>query len=272
MLKRSRESKAIQQDAGRTKSPPAQTVTSSEIWPGVIPEREWLLYREALAAAREAQVPFLIGGGFSLAFYTGRWRNTKDIDLYVLPSQREALIQSLTSAGFVDYFEQRAYDRGWIYRSFRDGVIVDVIWSMANRRAEVDEVWIERASRVTLREESFHILPAEELLWAKLYVMQRDHSDWPDLLNLIYAVGPNLDWDHVITRLGKDTGLLKGLLEVFTWVAPNRAGELPQNLRRELQLSEPARTDEQEEQTRVRLLDTRAWFAGYQPKDKPLEV
>jgi hypothetical protein len=230
------------------------------------------MYRLALDAARQSGVEFMVGGGFSLAFYTDRWRNTKDIDFYVLPAERQKMIDALARAGFVDYYDQKPYDRGWIFRSVQNGVIVDVIWSMANRRAEVDQVWFDRAPVVNLREESFKILPAEELLWCKLYVLQRDHCDWTDLMNLIYGVGPRLDWDHLLMRVGNDVQLLKGILELFTWAAPHRAAELPMSLRRELQLSKPQDADVEEEKRRVRLLDSRGWFAAFHPEDKPLEV
>jgi hypothetical protein len=230
------------------------------------------MYRTALDVARKSGAQFMVGGGFCLAFFTNRWRNTKDIDFYVLPAERQKMIDALTQAGFKDYYDQKPYDRGWIYRSVQDGVIVDIIWSMANRRAEVDPVWFDRAPVVTLREESFKVVPPEELLWCKLYVFQRDHCDWTDLLNLIYGVGPKLDWDHLLTRIGNDVQLLKGILELFTWVAPHRASELPISLRRELQLSTPQAVDPEEERRRVRLLDSRGWFAAYNPKDKPMEV
>lgn len=242
------------------------------IWPDIIPNQEWELYRQALDAARRSKIDFMVGGGFSLAFYTNRWRNTKDMDFYVLPAERQQMIDALGKAGFVDYYDQKAYDRGWIYRSHQKGVIVDVIWSMANRRAEVDPVWFERGPVVSLRDETFKILPPEELLWCKLYVLQRDHCDWTDLMNLIYGVGPKLDWDHLLSRVGNDVQLLKGILELFTWAAPHRAAELPMNLRRELQLSAPQPADVEETRRRVRLLDSRGWFAAFHPQDQPLEV
>src|SRR3954447_9809764 len=272
MLKRSRGSEKQEEGAGRISSSTQEKMTTSDTWPQAIPDGEWALYQEALQAARSSGLQPVVGGGFALAFYTGRWRNTKDIDLYVIPAERERMIKALNGAGFVDYYGHRPYDRGWIYRSFREGVIVDVIWAMANRRSEVESVWIERAPRVSLRGESFQILAAEELLWAKLYVMQRDHSDWPDLFNLIYATGAQLDWDHLLGRLGPDTQLLKGLLELFTWLAPNKAATFPASLRRELQLSSPQPIEAKEEQRRVRLLDSRAWFAAYLPKDQPVEI
>lgn len=239
-------------------------------WPDIIPAGQWANYRAAIEAARNAGLPFLLGGGFSLAVYTGRWRNTKDIDFYILPRDREAMIAALSGIGFVDYFERQSYDPGWIYRSMRDGIIVDVIWSMANRRARVDQRWFDRAQTVGIREESIQIVPAEELLWCKLYVLQRDHSDWPDVLNLLYATGPQLDWDYLLERLGDDFPLLLAALSIFEWLCPGRAAQLPLKRLRRLRASKSVPSDCRPD--RVRLLDSRAWFAAFQPKEKYLEV
>src|SRR5688572_22073243 len=109
--------------------------TPQNISPELISPEEWSIYQLAMQAVRSAKIPFLVGGAFALAVYTGRWRSTKDIDLIVHPVDRDRAIDALTGAGFKDYYEQAPYDRGWIYRSTRENYIVDVIWRMANRRA-----------------------------------------------------------------------------------------------------------------------------------------
>lgn len=241
-------------------------------WPDIIPAGQWANYRSAIEAARNAGLRFMLGGGFGLAIYTGRWRNTKDIDFYILPRDRDPMIAALSNAGFIDYFDQRPYDPGWIYRSTREGIIVDIIWSMANRRAEVDEIWFERAHPVQIREESMHVIPPEELLWCKLYILQRDHFDWTDIFNLLYAAGPQLDWDHLLERVEPDTPLLQAALTVFSWISPNRAREFPDKLRKQLGLSKPEKISKGEQLRRVKLLDSRAWFAAFQREDQYLEV
>ena len=65
-----------------------------------LPVQQWTVYRDALEAVRSTGLPFLLGGGFGLAAYIGHWRNTKDIDLYILPRFRDALAQALEKAGF----------------------------------------------------------------------------------------------------------------------------------------------------------------------------
>ncbi len=249
-----------------------QPVPQPMQWADIIPAGQWANYRSAIEAAHKAGIQFLLGGGFGLAVFTGRWRNTKDIDFYILPRDREAMIAALSSMGFVDYFDQRPYDPGWIYRSVRDNIIVDIIWSMANRRAVVDELWFKRAQTVVIRDETIQIVPAEELLWCKLYILQRDHCDWTDIFNLLHAVGPQIEWSHLLERVGSDIPLLQAALTVFTWLCPKRAAALPPRLRQKLCLSKPEKDARECEPDRIRLLDSRNWFAAYQPKDKYLEV
>jgi hypothetical protein len=238
----------------------------------LIPDEQWEVYRDAIAIARGTGFPFMLGGGFALAAYTGRWRNTKDIDFYVLPHQREHFIQAVTRAGFSDYHVQLCYDRGWIYRSFRDGTIVDLIWAMANRRAEAAESWFKNATELTVRGEKLRVIAPEELLWCKMYVMQRDHSDWPDVLNLLYAVGPQLDWPRILQHVQEDEPVLRSLLTLFSWLAPERAAQLPEGLKRRLHLVIPKKVSPNAEDERIRLLDCRNWFAARLPVDKVLEV
>src|SRR5581483_3604262 len=102
----------------------------------------------------------------------------------------------------------------------------------------VDQSWF-RGSRVEVDGEVFLLLAPEEALWSKLYVLQRDRCDWPDALNLLYGVGPEIDWRHLLARLGEDAPLLIGLLSVFGWLCPDRARELPSWIWNELRVNSP---------------------------------
>ena len=240
-------------------------------WVNAISEEQWAIYRDAIRALRAAGIRFLLGGGFALATYVGRWRNTKDIDFYIMHEDRGRAVEALAKAGFEDLFPRLPYDRKWIYRSTRDGVIVDIIWAMANQRAQTDELWFEHAQAANVRGEKLYVIPMEEFLWCKLYILQRDHCDWTDVFNLLYAVGPRIDWDRLLVRLEEDRPLLKGLLTVYGWLCPRQAQRLPESLRRKLKLPRPE-VLARKKRDHIRLLDTRGWFAAILPKNKPLEV
>ncbi len=239
----------------RTHRPPAPHLA----WTKQIPDTEWAIYERAVSAIRKTKKPFMLAGAFSLATYTGRWRNTKDIDFYVLPEDRDPIIKALTEAGFADFYEKLPYVRHWIYRSFRDDCIVDIIWAMANQRAQVDEEWFEHATEVSVHNEKLLVVPAEELLWCKLYVLQKDRCDWPDIFNLIRAIDGNMDWDHLTDRLGDDLPLLIGLLNVYCWLCPGGNLKLPQRLRAVLPNCAQA-NGHAEDRCHIDWLDSRPWF------------
>lgn len=246
----------------------SQVLDRRPAWPEEIPDEQWSIYKRVLDAARARGLRFAGGGALAVAAYTGHWRNTKDLDLYVLPQDREAMIEVVTEAGLSDYYDELPYDRSWIYRANRGEIIVDVIWAMANGRAQVDEVWIAEGPQVDVRGELLRVVPPEEMIWSKLYVLQRDRCDWPDVLNLIYATGPTLDWDHLLDRMGEDAPVLTGVLSVFSWLCPGRVSELPDWLWERLPSPGPQRGSPPDIiRRRVDRLDTRPWFVPTMEED-----
>jgi len=264
------------QDASRSK--PAVKVA----WAESIPPEQWGVYQDVLQRAQARGIPLAVGGGFAFSHYARRWRNTKDIDLYVTPSDRDAMIEVLQAAGLADYFEVLPYDRNWIYRSYKtvrspgrpdDTIIVDIIWQMANYRAQVDEDWLTRGDVVAIHGWPLRMLPPEELMWTKLYIVQRDRCDWGDLLNILYARGPELEWQRFIERLGDDWRILAALVQLFTWACPGRAMALPKQLWKTLAIAAPTVDDAAADAgglpgvdaRHIRLLDSRDWFGPTQP-------
>jgi hypothetical protein len=241
----------------------ASTPTSSEPrvrladLTAIVPLEQWRLYQPAIEAALAEGPSFAVAGGLAFSAYSGRIRNTKDIDLCVRPDDRQRMIDHLTQAGFKDYYDQENYDRQWIYRGWKDGGIVDVIWQMANYRTEVDDLWLTRGPEILLHNHRIRLLPPEELIWSKLYVLQRERCDWPDLLNIFHAMGQTLDWNYLLRRIGPDAPVLGGLLNVFGWLCPEQARQFPARLWSLVGLRKPASLPDQH---RVQLLDTRDWF------------
>jgi hypothetical protein len=211
-------------------------------WMGFLDDDEWLAFSDVVCAATQAGLGLLVGGALGLSAYMPLNRHTKDIDFYILPGDREPMARLLARLGFEDIHERMPYDRAWIYRAMRREVIVDLIWSFPNRRAEVDAEWFRHSHPMPCGGVLLRAVAPEELIRAKLFVFQRERCDWPDLLNLLYYAGPRLDWDRLRRSLGPDAPLLEALLTVFGWVCPER--ELPGLIASQ----------------RADLLDSRAWF------------
>lgn len=230
-------------------------------WAELIPAEQWSVYERVMRSADGRGIPFAVGGGFAFSYYARRWRNTKDMDLYIRPEDREKMIQVVGDEGLKDYFDVSTYDRGWIYRSHNGhGIIVDLIWQMANYRTRVNDDWVGRGPFARIRGRAFRLIPPEELLWSKLYILQRDRCDWPDLLNVIGASGPGMDWERLIATIGEDRRVLGALLTLFTWACPGKARELPVWLWEALKIPAPAEEGPAVDQKHIRLMDSRDWF------------
>jgi hypothetical protein len=241
-------------------------------WGALIPDDQWEVFMSGVNAMEESGVPFLLAGALALATYTGHWRNTKDVDVIVGECDRERAVAALRGVGFEDYFEQQAYDRSWIFRGFKDGVLFDVIWALPNHRVGIDEAWFAHATPVCLRGRKLRTAPAEEIVRVKLYVMQRERCDWVDVLNVMAAWVERIDWARLVERMGRDLPLLQGALAIFNWMCPGRAQALPAWLREQFALPRIEADDQSAmEERRVRLFDSRPWFALHQPVDRPLE-
>jgi hypothetical protein len=229
--------------------------------PHRLPAERWGLYWRVMKEALQRNISFAIGGGHAAMAYAGTWRDSKDVDLYVKPADRDRMIALLNDLGLEDYYNQKPYDRAWIFRACSTDTIVDVMWAMANQRAQVDDLWLS-GPEVQIEGERIRVLPPEEMLWSKLYVLQNDRCDWPDALNVLNSTGATLNWRHMLDRLADDAPLLGALLVIFRWLCPAKARELPAWLWQTVGLGpEQSRGDPEQCAQRARLLDSRPWFA-----------
>jgi hypothetical protein len=223
-----------------------------------VPVEDWPLYHEALQAVQHAGVPFAVGGGVAFGCYAHRSRYTKDLDLFLRPADRERAMEAILAIGFEDYYTQLPYQRHWIYRGYRDGLILDLIWQMANERADVDDQWLSRGPVLAIHGTPVRLVPVEEMIWGKLYVLQRERADWPDLWNIFAYSGQRIDWAHLADRVGEDLPLLASVVQVYGWLVPELAARLPADVWQRLGIARPAGAAQGNR--RVALLDSRDWF------------
>ena len=195
-------------------------------------ERE--LYAQALTALNDSGVDYMLGGALAVYHYTDWWRNTHDIDVYVTPENLDRARSSLDAAGFRDIGEQAEGDHQWIYHAAQSPIIVDVIWRFANLANYVAPDWIKRASRGRFLDHDVLFLPLEELVWVKIFVVNRHRCDWPDIMRVARAQCLRLDWSRLLNLIGEHWLLLAGLIDVFDWQYPGSMDCIPDGIRREL--------------------------------------
>jgi hypothetical protein len=196
------------------------------IFAELVTYEQWMVFEPLLTEAKERGLGFALGGGVAYSIYTGHCRNTKDMDFFLLPGDSEAFLELMARHGFTEYTEF-PYDRAWSYRGRKGDYILDVLWGLLNEGRALDGLWISRGMELNCRGTALKLIPVEELIWSKLYIVYRDRCDWPDLLLLLYARGRQLDWKHLLGRLGENAPMLGGVLALFRWMCPGRAADLP---------------------------------------------
>ncbi|MEN6521021.1 MAG: nucleotidyltransferase [Armatimonadota bacterium] len=192
------------------------------------------VYVQALESLAEHEVPFVLGGAFAVWFYTGRWRDTHDIDVFTTPENVPPAVDALTAAGFEDLGEQAEGDREWIHHAVKGDIIVDVIFKFANRVTTVADDWIERGKEGEFLGVSLKFMPVEELVHSKIFTMNKHRCDWPDIMRIFKANCTTFDWNRLLSMLGEHWLLFAGVIDVFDWQFPAESTCVPVEIRREL--------------------------------------
>lgn len=194
-------------------------------------ENAQLFYKEALQLLNESGAKFMIGGGFALFHYTGMYRDTKDLDIFCKSADYPKILK---------YFAEKGYrteltDIRWLAKIFKNDHFIDVIFDTPNIICTVDEIWFEHAQKGEFAETSVLFVPAEELIWCKIYVQNRERYDGADINHLILKYGNKLNWEHLLSRMDKHWQLLLAQLLNFQFVYPSDYPEvIPQWLFNEL--------------------------------------
>jgi len=172
---------------------------------------------------KRAGVPFLVGGAYAYAHYTGIYRDTKDLDLFVHPGDVERALEVLASDGW----RTEHHPDGWLAKGFKGEYFVDLIFSSGNGVAVVDDVWFEHAVPGRGFGQDVPLVPPEEMIWSKAFVMERERFDGADVAHLLRSMGPRLDWDRILRRFDRYWEVLLAQLMLFRFAYPSDRDVVP---------------------------------------------
>jgi hypothetical protein len=186
-------------------------------------------YQDAIRALQETDVPFLIGGAFALETYTGLVRRTKDIDIFVRPGSVQRLLSNLERRGY----ETRIHFPHWLGKAFKDGHFVDVIFGSNNGICTVDELWFDHAVPAEMFDIRVEIIPPEEMIWSKAFIMERERFDGADIAHVLRAKADSMDWARLLSRFHHHWRVLFAHLVLFGFIYPGQRLLIPSWLMKE---------------------------------------
>jgi nucleotidyltransferase DUF2204 len=185
-------------------------------------------FRHVMEVLRAGSVPALVGGAWAFEAYTGIGDRTKDLDLFLRPGHAERALEVLRAAGH----ETEMTAPTWIAKATMGEHIVDLIFSSGNGVCVVDDLWFQHARWAHVLGSRARLIPIEEMIWSKAFIMERERFDGADVIHLLRAAQGRIDADRLVARFGLHWRVLLAHLTLFDYVYPAGRGLIPDRLRR----------------------------------------
>lgn len=156
-------------------------------------------------------------GAYAYECYTGVHRDTKDLDIFVLGKDIEQAFRAMDEVG---YETELAFDY-WLGKIKHGKDFVDLIFSSANGVCPVTGTWFENAIDTTAFTIPVQLIPIEEMIWQKAFIMEKERFDGNDITHLILKKGKELQWDRLLLLFGQYWRILFVHIMLFGFVYPS---------------------------------------------------
>jgi hypothetical protein len=187
-------------------------------------------YRRVMGQLEARGIPFLVGGAYAFERYTGIGRHTKDFDIFVHPRDVDRALALLAADGCRS---DLAFPH-WLAKAHCGDNVVDLIFSSGNGVALVDDDWFRHGTPDAVLDVPVRLVPAEEMIWSKAFVMERERYDGADVAHILRACADRLDWPRLLHRFGIAWRVLLHHLIVFGFIYPSERTRVPAAVIREL--------------------------------------
>jgi len=182
------------------------------------------VYRSVLWHLREAGIPYLVGGTYALEHHAGLTRDTKDLDLFVRRADWSRIEDTLAPQGL----HCELVFSHWLGKARDNGHFVDMIFAGGNGLVEVDDDWLAHGVPSVILEVPVHLAGAEEMIWSKAFVMERERYDGADVAHILRKSGETLNWVRLIRRFGAHAPVLLSHLILFQFIYPGHRHSVPE--------------------------------------------
>ena len=144
---------------------------------------------------READVPFLLGGGLAV-WARGGPETAHDIDLMLERPDAQRALQVLDEAGL----RTEEPPEGWLYKAFDGEAMVDLIFEPSGQPIEASV--FERAEELNVHAVPMQVMALEDVFVTKLAALREHELDYDGLVEIARSVREQVDWNDVRGRSG----------------------------------------------------------------------
>jgi hypothetical protein len=144
-------------------------------------------------ALREAEVPFVLGGGMA-CWARGGPETDHDVDFMVRPADAERALEALGALGM----RTEKPPEEWLYKAWHDDVLIDLIFSPIGQPLE--EHWFENAEELEVRAVGMKVAALEDVISTSLLALSEQWLRYESILRVARTLREQVDWDEVRTR------------------------------------------------------------------------
>src|SRR3954452_2181954 len=180
-------------------------------------------YVDSMTLMRDGGLPFLVGGAYAFARYTGIERHTKDFDVFIRREDFPRAKKIFEKAGY----ECEITFSHWLGKALKGEDFIDLIFSAGNGVAAGAELWVDFAVDSVVFDLDVKLIPAEEMIWSKGLIMERERYDGADVAHIILATGDRMDWRRLIDRFGRYWRVLLAHLVLYGFIYPSARTRVP---------------------------------------------
>jgi hypothetical protein len=149
--------------------------------------------RRVAGALREAEIPFLLGGGLAV-WARGGPRTGHDLDLMIKPEDAERALQVLEEAGM----RPEKPPEGWLYKAWDGDTLIDLIFEPIGE--PVDDTMFERAEEIEVLAVPMLVMSLEDVMVTRLKTLDEHTLDFERPLEFARSLREQIDWDDVRRR------------------------------------------------------------------------
>ena len=149
--------------------------------------------KRVAAVLREADVPFLLGGGLA-AWARGGPETAHDLDYMVRPRDADRALEALEGAGL----RSAKPPEGRLYKAWDGDTLVDVIFRPSG--TDVDDAMFERSDELNVQAVLMNVMSLEDVMVTKLLALREHEVDYDGVLETARALREQIDWDDVSER------------------------------------------------------------------------
>jgi predicted nucleotidyltransferase len=149
--------------------------------------------KKAIAALRDADVPFLLAGGLAV-WARGGPETRNDLDFVVKEEDVERAVEVLAEAGM----RPEKPPEEWLWKAWDGDVLIDLIFRP--RGLEVTDELIERGEELHVLGITMPVMSIEDVLATKLLALHEHELDFTGLVRIARAVREQIDWRYLRER------------------------------------------------------------------------